>query len=247
MVSAVRAVVRVALLATFASAPAQADVVDPAPLDTVLIRHVHGGRVDYGALSRDPGPLRRYLAATENAAPERFSRDDQIAFWIDVYDARVLDGVIRHPGLASVLAADSAHGGPGFFKRTARSGGRALSLDAIEQELRSRWHEPRSHFALNCASTSCPALPPHALRGARLEAALDAATHGFLADSTKNRWGPDRVLELSAIFQWYGEDFRAAAGTVPGFVARYWTRGPRPSSTTPVRFLPYDWSLNGAW
>ena len=185
MVSAVRAVVRVALLATFASAPAQADVVDPAPLDTVLIRHVHGGRVDYGALSRDPGPLRRYLAATENAAPERFSRDDQIAFWIDVYDARVLDGVIRHPGLASVLAADSAHGGPGFFKRTARSGGRALSLDAIEQELRSRWHEPRAHFALNCASTSCPALPPHALRGARLEAALDAATHGFLADSTR--------------------------------------------------------------
>jgi hypothetical protein len=235
------------VLVVLALAPARADVVDPAPLDTVLTRFVHDGRVDYAALARDPGVLRRYLAATETAAPERFPRNDQIAFWIDVYDARVLDGVIRHPGLASVLAADTAHGGPGFFRRSARSGGREVSLDAIEQELRSRWREPRIHFALNCASTSCPALPPRALRGAHLDAALDAATRGFLADSTKNRWGPDRVLELSAIFQWYGEDFRASAGSVPGFVARYWTRGSRPLPTTRVRFLPYDWSLNGAW
>lgn len=222
-------------------------MVDPAPLDTVLARFVHDGRVNYGGLARDPGSLHRYLAATETATPDRFGRNDQIAFWIDVYNARVLDGVIRHPGLSSVLAADTAHGGAGFFRHTARSGGRVLSLDAIEQELRSRWHEPRVHFALNCASTSCPALPPRALRGARLEAALDAAARGFLADSTKNRWGPDGVLELSAIFQWYGDDFRAAAGSVPAFVARHWTRGSKPTPSAPVRFLPYDWSLNGAW
>ena len=80
-----------------------------------------------------------------------------------------------------------------------------------------------------------------------LERALDEAARRFLADRGKNRWGADGTLELSSIFDWYRNDFVAAAGSVQAYVARHWTQGPKPTASTPLRFLLYDWSLNGAW
>jgi hypothetical protein len=229
---------------------AGAEVVPVAALDTVLSRFASARRVDYGGLARDSGALRRFLAAAERAAPERFSRAEQIAFWVNAYNARVLDAVIRRPGLKSVLDPGKVAGVPtlGFFRERRLTAGRRLSLDDIEHRiLRKEIAEPRVHFVLNCASTSCPALPERALTAASLDATLDAATRRFLADSTKNRWGANGRLELSSIFKWYGEDFVAAAGSVPAFVARYWTQGEPPRASTPVTFLPYDWSLNGTW
>lgn len=98
---------------------------------------------------------------------------------------------------------------------------------------------------LNCASVSCSALPPRALTSATLDSTLDAAARGFLADRSKNRLSPDGWLELSSIFKWNGDDFRAAAKGLPAYVARYWQEPL--TAQTPVRFLPYDGSLNGSW
>jgi hypothetical protein len=223
------------------TAAGAAEVVSSSALDSVFT-HVRGGRVDYRALARDPGPLRRYLAAAAEARPEGFSRAQQMTFWINTYDARVLDGVVRRPGLSSVLDSTRA---PGFFTEKRRSGGRDLSLDDIEHRLRELG-DPRVHFVLNCASKSCPPLPARALTSAALEAALDHATTAFLADRSKNRWSRDGALEVSAIFDWYRGDF-ATVGGVQGFVARYWRGTPRPTKETKLRVLPYDWSLNGTW
>ena len=86
-----------------AAGPASADAFPHAALDSVLARVLRDGRVDYGALAKDHADLDRHLAAAAVARPDDWPRDEQIAFWVNAYNARVLDGVIRRPGLKSVL------------------------------------------------------------------------------------------------------------------------------------------------
>ena len=240
------------ILMIVVSRPVSAETSEPsyAALDTALTRHLHAGRVDYRGLALDRGPLERFLATTRDARPESWSREGRIAFWVNVYNARVLDGVIRRPGLKSVLDVGRTLGVPtlGFFRERARSAGRELSLNDIEHGiLRKEFHEPRIHFVLNCASVSCPALTARALGSATLDSALEAATRAFLLDGTRNRISRDSVLELSSIFKWYRSDFDAAAGSVPAFVQRHWKPGGTIRAGVPIRFLRYDWALNGQW
>ncbi len=238
-----------AVLATILCADAQAAPFSNAALDTVVGRYLHDGRVHYGGPARDRGPLDRYLQACAGARPDAWSRTDQIAFWVNAYNARVLDGVIRHPGISSVLDVGRHLGIPtmGFFREKRVTGGRSLSLNDIEHELRTRYHEPRIHFVLNCASASCPVVPGQSLTGVGLEAELEGATARFLTDPARNHIDPLRGLEISSLFKWYGGDFRAEAGSIQAFIERHW---PRPGRFTPnltVRYLDYDWSLNGSW
>ena len=233
-----------------AAASAPADSFSHAIFDTVLTRILRDGHVDYGALARDHADLDRYLAALAAARPDGWPRPDQIAFWVNAYNARVLDGVIRRPGLKSVLDVRKVLGVPtlGFFREERDTGGARYSLDDIEHRiLRARYAEPRLHFVLNCASLSCPVLPERALTAAMLEADLDAATRRFVADSTRNRVDPDGTLRLSMIFKWYRDDFKKAAGSVVAFVARYLPEGRTIPPGAKIDHLEYDWSLNGSW
>jgi hypothetical protein len=235
---------------TCASADPGPDVVPVAAWDSVLARFVEGGRVAYGALARDRGALDRFLAATESARPDGFSRESRLAFWVNAYNARVVDGVLRRPGLRSVLDPGKVLGVPTlrFFREPRLTAGRRLTLDDIEHRiLRAEFGEPRVHFVLNCASAGCPELPPRSLTAASLDSVLEASAHAFLADRSKNRVGADGRLELSAIFKWFGEDFRAGPGGVEGFVARYGVAPAPAAAGREPRFLPYDWSLNGSW
>ena len=227
--------------------PSQAEVVDPAPFDSVLSRFVHGDRVAYGAMVGRSGPLRGYVAACETAKPDDFSRAEQIAFWVNAYNARVLEGVLRRPGLENVLDLGRAGWIPNmlFFRERRMTAGRERSLDDIEGRILARFGDPRLHFVLVRGSASSPALPPRALTAANLEASLDAAARAFLADTAKNRLAADGWLELSSIFSTHRQDFRRVAPTLPAYVARYWP-GELPARP-PVRFLRHDWSLNGSW
>jgi len=248
---ALGAAVLLALLLHSAPEYARAGGFACADLDTVLAAHVHGEVVDYGALRADPGPLRRFLARTRDAEPDGWPPEAQIAFWVNVYNARVLDGVIRRPGLGSVLDPGKVLGVPtlAFFREKRVTAGEERSLDDIEHGiLRGRFSEPRIHFVLNCASRSCPPLPPRALRGDSLEAALRAATAGFLTDTARNRVPPSGPLELSHVFKWFRGDFEKSAGSVQGFLVRHWPGEPPPDlATRRIRWLDYDWSLNGHW
>jgi hypothetical protein len=206
--------------------------------------------VDYGALAKDHADLERYLAAVAAAHPDQWPREEQIAFWVNAYNARVLDGVIRRPGLKSVLDVRRVLGIPtlGFFREQRVTAGARRSLDDIEHRiLRARYAEPRLHFVLNCASVSCPALPERTLTAATLEADLDSATRRFLADSTRNRIDPTGGMHLSAIFKWYAEDFRKSDGSIQAFVLRHRPERPGLRPDLPVEYLDYDWTLNGDW
>lgn len=232
--------------AAFAKAPPFSH----AALDTVLQRHLRGGLVDYGALARDPAPLTRYLESTLSAEPDTWTRAEQIAFWVNVYNARVLDGVIRRPGLESVLDVDKLIVIPtlGFFRESFRVAGCDLSLNDIEHKiLRERYDEPRIHFVLNCASLSCPLLPERPLAADSLDVLLERATRAFLTDRQRNRIDPAKELELSAIFNWYDDDFNAAEGSIQTFIEKHWPDDAPFAPKLPVRFLDYDWSLNGHW
>ena len=231
-------------------------VAAPAPpfstagLDTVLTVHLRKGRVDYGTLARDRGPLDRFLASTRSARPDEWSRNEQIAFWANVYNARVLEGVIRRPGLKSVLDVGKKLGVPtlGFFREKSVVAGRSLSLNDIEHKiLRQGFREPRLHFVLNCASASCPLLPARALTGESLDEVLDEAAAEFLADRARNPLVSSTELRLSSIFKWYRADFESDAGSLTAFVERYRKGGEPIRKDASVRFVDYDWSLNGHW
>lgn len=228
----------------------RAETFSHAALDSVLGSYLHDGRVDYGRLARDRGPLDRYLKASRAARLDGWSREEQIAFWVNVYNAHVLEGVIRRPGLRSVRDVGRKLGVPtgAFFRERFIVAGRKLSLDDIEHGiLRAKFQEPRVHFVLNCASASCPVLPERALSGDGLDAELERATALFLTDRSRNEIDPARELRLSSIFKWYGNDFKAAAGSVPEFIERHWPGPARFTPGLPVHFLEYDWSLNGTW
>src|SRR5262249_10247076 len=124
--------------------------------------------------------------------------------------------------------------------------GGTVSLDDIENgTLRADFREPRIHFALVCASRSCPMLRGEAYRATDLDRELDDQARVFLADSTKHRFDPATdTLYLSSIFKWFRADFEAAAGSLPAYVTRYLND---PRVTAPgvrIEFLDYDWSLN---
>jgi hypothetical protein len=233
---------------------------DHSLLDSVLARYVDAqGLVDYGALKRDPRDLDRYCGMLAEVSPEnapaRFPTGaDSLAYWINAYNAFVLKGVVDAYPVDSVTKIRLFHG---FFKRTKFvAGGRKLTLDDIEHGIiRKRFQEPRIHAAVNCGAVSCPRLQGEAFRAADLEAQLDRAVRAFLRSPQHVVIDvPGRVVRLSRIFDWYGDDFTswyadrfgAPDPSVLDYIAQY--RPPAEqaflASDPKIRFLDYDWSLN---
>ncbi|MBT8447956.1 MAG: DUF547 domain-containing protein, partial [Gammaproteobacteria bacterium] len=125
-------------------------------------------------------------------------------------------------------------------------------LDQIEKDIIIPFGEPRIHFAIVCSSASCPKLQSAAYTPDSLDTQLDRATRDFLNDSDKNYYDPDaNRLNLSKIFDWFDKDFVAAAGSVPAYVGPYLDdpaeRKAVSTGSPSVRFLRYDWSLNGSF
>jgi Protein of unknown function, DUF547 len=119
--------------------------------------------------------------------------------------------------------------------------GKKWSLDNIEQNLRKDYSEPRIHFALVCASKSCPRLKSSAYTGDSLDKQLTAQAENFLTDESKNRVTRDTAY-VSQIFDWYGKDFEKKYGNYTNYIDAILGIRPRPH----VQFISYDWSLNEA-
>ncbi len=252
-----------AALALVAPAAASAEeAFDYSPYARVLAQFVTPqGNVRYAALKRNPGDLKAFLeqlavASPENR-PELFPTDDhKIAYWINAYNAFVLNDVIDDYPIESVVSLRTLWGAL-FFKRSKHlAGGQDYSLDDIEHGiLRGKFNEPRIHFAVNCASASCPVLRAEPYRGDILDRQLDDQARNFCAQQ-ENVWMRGDVLFLSAIFDWYRQDFLKALRqqgvekpTLVHYVVQYLPeevvreiRGKNPR----VEFYEYDWALNDA-
>jgi len=242
------------IVVTFRAATIEAacTTVDPAHAawTAILARWVARGTVDYAGLQREGrDPLDAYLTTLSGTcAPdyERWTRAEQIAFWIDAYNAFTVKLVLDHYPIASIRKIGWLPGAAFRQKFIPMEGLKrgTISLDDIEHgTLRRTFHEPRIHFALVCASRSCPALRNEAYRGPDLDRQLDEQARAFLRDPTKNRFDPaTRTLALSSIFSWFRKDFESAAGSLPAFVAPY--LGVALEGDVRIVFLDYDWTLN---
>lgn len=227
-----------------------------AAFSKLLARYVQAGSVDYTGWKREGRPAlddyRRTLAGVSPACFAAFSREEQIAFLLNAYNASTVALVLEHLPVGSIRDIGFLPGSAfrrEFIRLPAVAAGE-VSLDDIEHEtLRKNYPEPRVHFALVCAARSCPPLRPEAYRAGSLPAQLDDQGRIFLSDPARNRFDAARgALQLSQIFEWFEEDFVAAAGSVGAFVAAYL---PEPAATAArnpsvrIGYLDYDWSLNG--
>ncbi len=273
-----RILLRSALGAAFAGAltattlPARAQAFDHTHgAWTVLLRkHVRllrGGQatqVHYAGFAADRTALRAYLDSLSAVPPAAFAdwpRAERQAFLINAYNAFTVELILtRYPDLKSIKDLGSLLNSPWKPKWIALLGAK-VSLDDIEHAMlrkRGDYDDPRVHFAVNCASIGCPALREEAFVASRLDAQMDEQTLRFISDRTRNRFNAQRGrLELSKIFDWYGEDFRLGhrgIASLQAFAGRYADQladGPVDrerirSGTVDIAFADYDWALNDA-
>ena len=238
-----------AALILFTAPPAGAGgAVDPDLFAELLARHVAKGGVNYAGFKADEARLDQYLKALEQVEPQRLDRDEQFAFYINAYNAWTIKLILTgYPGVTSIKDLGSLFQSP-WKKAIVRIDGRLLTLDHIEHDiLRPRFKDPRVHFAVNCASKSCPPLLNEPYRGNALDAQLTRVTADFLNQPAHSRLEGDR-LWVSAIFKWFAEDFDK---DVVGFYLKF-VRGDLKQKLEAargrieVKYMDYDWSLNGA-
>ena len=236
---------------------AQEHTFDHGAFDALLKAHVRNGLVDYDAFANAP-EFKSYLGRIAATDPATLGRDDQLAFWIDAYNAYTIALINAHHERESIRNINKSFGfvkayGP-WKEKLAKVGGKAYGLDEIEQDIiRPRYHEPRIHFALVCAAMGCPPLRSEAYTGAALDAQLDDQARRFLLHSpSKNRVDvANKTVYLSPIFvefRDYMKDFGGSEASVGRFVARYYPAGPEKtlleSGDFKVVKTNYDWSLN---
>ncbi len=220
--------------------------------DRLLKGFVKDGWVDYACFQTHEAELDRYLQSLATTNPASLSEKEQLALWINAYNAYTIKLILtRYPDLRSIRDI------PRRWKiREWSVGGDNYSLDDIEHEiLRREFDEPRIHFAIVCASVSCPQLAAEAFEASRLDEQLDTAARRFLADSVRGfrieTAADDRrrsEIRISSIFKWFRKDFERQ-GSVVDYIRPFLTvendalLGNR-SDNVRVRHLDYDWSLN---
>lgn len=217
--------------------------------DGVLSRHVtSNGLVNYKGLKEDK-EFSRYIEYLSNTDPDALpSEKHRMAFWINAYNAFVLNGVLEEYPTKSVL--DVGWLPHSFFirKKFETKHGK-IPLRAIENEkIRGTFKEPRIHFAINCASMSCPKLLTEAYRAEKLEQQLEAQAISFINSKSKNYLDKENsILYLSSIFKWYEGDFIKNGETIEGYVAKYLDAEDAEflrNNRVTIKYLDYDWNLN---
>jgi hypothetical protein len=220
--------------------------VDHSLYGELLDKYVKDGVVDYEGFKDDEPLLDQYLKVLENIKVDSLSRDEQFAFYVNAYNAWTIKLILSaYPGIDSIKDLGSIFKSP-WEKEIVRIKGKVLTLDEIEHEiLRAQFKDPRVHFAVNCASKSCPPLISEPYRGSTLDRQLDDATRAFINDPTSNYLESNK-LYVSRIFKWFSEDFN---DDVPGFFLQYAEgdfkkRLEAQKDKLRVVYLRYDWSLN---
>ncbi|NNM33895.1 MAG: DUF547 domain-containing protein [Gemmatimonadetes bacterium] len=219
--------------------------------------------VDYSGLKARHGDLEAYLgrlASVADADLGAASQAERLAFWINAYNACMLDRVVRHypieraGGLARLKNAVAGRPTNSvwqisdvFTEAHCAVAGADRSQDEIEHEIIRPMGDPRIHFAINCAAVSCPPLVAEAYTGAELEDQLDERVRAFMADTAHYRLDGG-TLQVNKVLDWFGSDFGGPEG-LKAFFGQY-ASGPEKEMLedpdTEVTYFEYDWTLNDA-
>jgi len=223
-------------------------------LQSVLDRYVlPNGTVDYAQLRSNPQELDRFVEQVAVVSPDSNpalfpTRETRLAYWIDAYNAEVLSAFAKEYPQRRERLRPALGRREFFFKLKFTVGGARRTLDDIEvNSLRKPFHDPRIHFAIVCASKSCPWLSKEAYTPENVDAHLERDARQYFGQARNFRIDQNhRVVYLPQIFDWFKEDFGATPAKVLAFVARY-----RPedasqltNGTWKIKYFDYDWSPN---
>jgi len=223
--------------------------VDHSLYGMLLNKYVKDGVVDYQGFKNDEALLNQYLEALENIEANSLSRDEQFAFYVNVYNAWTIKLILgAYPGIKSIKDLGNIFKTP-WEKKIVRINNDVITLDDVEhKKLRAQFKDPRIHFAVNCASKSCPPLISEPYEGSTLNRQLDDAARAFINDP-KSNYLKSNKLYVSRIFKWFAEDFN---DDVLGFFLKY-AEGDfkkeleaQKKDKLKIVYLSYDWSLNEA-
>ena len=207
-------------------------------------------RIPYARVAAsDRGALSADLARLSHLPISRYSRREQFAFWVDLYNALTVQVVLDHYPVSSIRDLSIS---PGLFsfgpwgKKLIAVEGEALSLDDIEHRiLRPIWRDPRIHYAVNCAALGCPNLQPEAFTAANTEGLLDKAARDYV-NHPRGAAVAEGELTVSSIYVWYEADFGGTERAVIEHLKHY----ARPylaaalAGVTRLSHDRYDWALN---
>ena len=237
---------------TFAATePGSPIVVDHTIWAGVLKRELKVGadginRFNYAnAAQTERSALKMYLANLQAISPRRLNPAEQHAYWINFYNALTVEVVLEKYPVKSIrdISSGLLSFGP-WDRKLVRVDGRELSLNNIEQDiLRADWHDPRAHYALNCASLGCPNLRPLPYDGRDLDAELDAAARDFIPRAVALR---DGRMTLSRIYRWYVGDFGGSDASIIRHLRKYAAPelASRMAQVSTIEGYQYDWRLN---
>jgi uncharacterized protein DUF547 len=224
----------------------------------LLHNFVHEGKVNYAQLCKD-SRLNRYIEHLQSSDPDRLSvSNDRLAFWINAYNAYTLKVICDHYPVKSIndLSTGGLVVGTVFHttiwdKDFVIINGKKMTLNQIEHKIiRPVFKDPRAHFALVCASKSCPQLRPEALKGSSLDQQLADQGQKFLSGPFRNRFDLQaRKAYLSKIFDWYGKDFGKNDQEKLLFLTKFLPADLAEDIRSNaekwrIEYLQYDWSLN---
>lgn len=213
------------------------EVFDHSKWNTLLKRHVsENGNVNYKGFKTDRSELATYInALAQNRPNEDWRRDDILAYWINAYNALTIDLIIKNFPIKSIKAIKDP-----WHQRLWQFGDKWINLNGIEHDILRVMDEPRIHFAIVCASVSCPKLQNEAFTATDLEVQLSKATATFLNDRSRNEISKDLII-LSKIFKWFSKDFERN-GTVIDFLNTY--SDIAISQSAKIEYKDYNWELN---
>lgn len=231
------------------------DKVDHSAWDTLLKKYVDDdGYVNYTALHgsrQDRQLLTRYLNTLSKANPSmKASKDGKLAFWINAYNALTVHGILREYPTSSIRNHTARFFGYNIWKNLYLNvAGRGYSLDHIEHQILRKMDEPRIHFAIVCASISCPRLLNQAYSAANVDAQLETNAKDFFGRSQNFRYDARaRRFYLSSILDWFGEDFgnsqSAQLRRISKWLPDSGSKSAAASGSGSVSFVEYNWNLN---
>lgn len=206
------------------------------------------GKVNYKSFISDSVSLNSYLKKLQENHPNEksWSKNEQLAYWINAYNAFTVKLICDNYPVKSIKDITSGPNIPFVNSpwdiKFINIEEETYDLNDIEHGIiRGNFEDARIHFAVNCASGSCPRLINEAFEATSLDQQLDEATHSFLKDEGKNIVRANE-LQVSKLFSWYSGDFKKEHETVIAFIDAYTDLNI--SSDASVSYLDYDWTLN---
>jgi len=211
--------------------------IDHTQWNTLLSIYVSkDGKVNYKGFKNDEKKLQHYLEILQKNTPsDSWAKNEKLAYWINAYNAFTVRLILDHYPVKSIKDIKDPWG-----KEFIAIADKTYSLEDIEHKILRKMNEPRIHFAINCASYSCPNLLNQAYNTENLEQQLDAAAKRFVNDASKNSISKDSV-EISKIFDWFSGDFKKY-GTIIDFLNTYSTV--KIDRNAKVKYKSYNWNLN---